>query len=138
MVGGRKKRKKRETEKKMGLVVSSMKTFLVWSSNEGLTQRKNEPAINKDCCDKRDNLPVILIIIIMTMIIKTIIIKIMMMIIIIIITIISPGLDPRDHEILGWCRARDSLISWGGRTSLALVGNPSRDGASMKIMIWRH
>ena len=38
--------------------------------------------------------------------------------IIIIMTVIITGLMP----------AGDSLISWGERSSLALVGNPSRDG----------
>ena len=32
----------------------------------------------------------------------------------------------------------DSLISWGDRSSLALVGNPSRDGVSIKILVRRH
>ena len=32
----------------------------------------------------------------------------------------------------------DSLISWGEGSSLALVGNPSRDGVSIKILVWRH
>ena len=39
---------------------------------------------------------------------------------IIIIIITSP-----DEEILGWCPAGDSLISWGERSSLTLMGNPS-------------
>ena len=42
---------------------------------------------------------------------------------------------PRDHEILGWCPARDSLISWGEGSSLALADNPSRDGVSIKILV---
>ena len=29
-------------------------------------------------------------------------------------------------------------ISWGDGPSLALVGNPSRDGVSIKILVWRH
>ena len=53
----------------------------------------------------------------------------------IIITIIT---IPRDQEILGWCPTGDSLISWGERSSLALVANPSRDGASIKILLCRH
>ena len=36
--------------------------------------------------------------------------------------------NPRDQEILGWYLVGDSLISWGERSSLALVGNPSRVG----------
>ena len=32
----------------------------------------------------------------------------------------------------------DSLISWGEGSSLALVGNPSRDGFSIKILVWRN
>ena len=31
----------------------------------------------------------------------------------------------------------DSLISWEERSSLALVGNPSRGGVSIKILVWR-
>ena len=46
--------------------------------------------------------------------------------------------NPRDQEILGWCPAGDSLISWGEISPLALVGNPSRDGVSIKILVWRH
>ena len=30
----------------------------------------------------------------------------------------------------------DSLISWGEGSSLALVGNPTGDGASIKILVW--
>ena len=33
---------------------------------------------------------------------------------------------------------RDSLISWGKGSSLALVGNPPRDGGSIKILVWTH
>ena len=67
----------------------------------------------------------------------------MMMIIIIIIIIIvtspRPGNNfPRDQEIPGWCQAGDSLISCRGGSSLALLGNPSRDGDSIKILVWRH
>ena len=36
------------------------------------------------------------------------------------------------------CPAGDSLISWGEGSSLALVGNPSRDGVSIKILVWWH
>ena len=31
----------------------------------------------------------------------------------------------------------DSLISWEEGSSLALVGNPSRGGVSIKILVWR-
>ena len=62
------------------------------------------------------------LIIIMIIIITT------MTIIIIMIIIISPR--PGNTE--------DSLISWGEGSSLALVGNPSRDGALIKIPVWRH
>ena len=58
-----------------------------------------------------------------------IIIIIKIMIIIIIIIIIT-----RDQEILGWCPAGDSPISWGEGSSLALAGNPYRDGVSIKIL----
>ena len=58
----------------------------------------------------------------------------MMMVIVIIIIIITP----RDQEILGWCPAGHSLISWGEGSFLALVGNPSRDGVLIKILVWRH
>ena len=56
---------------------------------------------------------------------------------IILITIIII-INPRDQEILGWCPAGHTLISWGKGSSLALVGNPSRDGVSIKILLWRH
>ena len=39
---------------------------------------------------------------------------------------------------MGWCPAGDSLISWGEGSSLALVGNPSRDGITIKTLVWRH
>ena len=45
---------------------------------------------------------------------------------------------PRDQEILGQCPVGDSLILWGEGSSLALVDNPSRDGVSIKILVWRH
>ena len=32
----------------------------------------------------------------------------------------------------------DSLISWGEGSPLALVGNPSRDGVLIKLLVWRH
>ena len=44
----------------------------------------------------------------------------------------------QNGRVLGWCPARDSLISWGEGSSLALAGNPSRDGVSIKILVWRH
>ena len=59
-------------------------------------------------------------------------------IILITIIIIIIIINPRDQEILGWCPAGHSLISWGKGFSLALVGNPSRDGVSIKILLWRH
>ena len=31
-----------------------------------------------------------------------------------------------------------SLISWGEGSSLALVGNHSRAGASINTLVWRH
>ena len=34
--------------------------------------------------------------------------------------------------------AGDSLVSWGEGSSLGLDGNPSGDGVSMKILVWRH
>ena len=46
--------------------------------------------------------------------------------------------NPQDQEIQGWCLVGDSLFSWGEGSSLAFVGNPSRDGASIKILVWRH
>ena len=44
----------------------------------------------------------------------------------------------RDQEILGSCPAEDSLISWEEGSSLVLNGNPSRDGVSIKTLVWRH
>ena len=55
-------------------------------------------------------------------------IKTILVIIIIIIT-------PQEEEILHGCPAGDSLMSWGEGSSLALVGNPSRDGVSIKILV---
>ena len=43
----------------------------------------------------------------------------------------------RDQEILGWCPAGHSLISWGEGSSLALRSNPSRDVVSIKMLVWR-
>ena len=57
---------------------------------------------------------------IITIIKKKIIIIILLLIIIMIIII------------------RDSLISWGVGSSLALVENPSKDGVLIKILVWRH
>ena len=34
--------------------------------------------------------------------------------------------------------AGHSLISWGDGSSLSLIGTPSRDGVSIKILVWRH
>ena len=45
-----------------------------------------------------------------------------------IITIIILRLRPRNTGLMS---SRDSLISWGKGSSLALVGNPSRDGVSI-------
>ena len=61
-------------------------------------------------------------------IIMIIIITTMTIIIIMIIIIIYPRPG----------NTGDSLISWGEGSSLALVGNPSRDGALIKIPVWRH
>ena len=47
------------------------------------------------------------------------------------IMIISPR--PENSELM----SSGSFISWGKVSSLALVGNPSRDGASIKILVWR-
>ena len=58
-------------------------------------------------------------------------------IIIIIIKIIIIIVSPRAGNI-GFMSSGDSLISWGEESSLALVDNPSRDGVSMKILMWRH
>ena len=66
------------------------------------------------------------------------IVIIIMIIITTIIMIIITIIFPRDQEILGCCPAGDSLISWGEGSSLALVGNPSRDGVSIKILGWGH
>ena len=33
---------------------------------------------------------------------------------------------------------RDSLISWGEGSFLALVENPSKDVVLIKILVWRH
>ena len=43
-----------------------------------------------------------------------------------------------DQETLGWCPSGYSFISWGEGSSLALVGNLSRDSVSIKILVWRH
>ena len=60
---------------------------------------------------------------------------IMMMIIIITIIMIIIVMIPGEQKILGSCSAGHSLISWVERSSLALVGNPSRDHVSIKILI---
>ena len=59
---------------------------------------------------------------------------IIIMIMIITITTTNP---PRPGNT-GLMSNGDSLISWGERSSLALVGNPSRDGVSIEILLWRH
>ena len=59
---------------------------------------------------------------------------IIIMIMIITITTTNP---PRPGNT-GLMSNGDSLISWGERFSLALVGNPSRDGVSIEILLWRH
>ena len=78
---------------------------------------------------------VIIIIIRVIMKIMTIIMTIITIIIIIIKIIII--VSPRAGNI-GFMSSGDSLISWGEESSLALVSNPSRDGVSMKILMWRH
>ena len=62
----------------------------------------------------------------------------MIIIILIIIIIIIIIIFLRDQEILGWCPAGATLISWAEGSSLAFAGNPSRDGDSIKIQVWRH
>ena len=69
--------------------------------------------------------------------IMTIIMTIITIIIIIIIIKIIIIVSPRAGNI-GFMSSGDSLISWGEESSLALVSNPSRDGVSMKILMWRH
>ena len=44
-------------------------------------------------------------------------------------------MTPREQKILGSCSVGHSLISWGEGSSLALVGNRSRDFVSIKILI---
>ena len=61
-----------------------------------------------------------------------------MIIIIIIITITTTTTNSARPGNTGLMSNGDSLISWGERSSLALVGNPSRDGVSIKILLWRH
>ena len=58
--------------------------------------------------------------------------------IIIIITITTTTTNSPRPGNTGLMSNGDSLISWGERSSLALVGNPSRDGVSIKILLWRH
>ena len=70
-------------------------------------------------------------------IITTTTIIIIIMIIIIITLEIIIIITPWDQEILVWSPAGHSLISWGEGSSLAFVGNPSRDGVSIKILVWR-
>ena len=52
-------------------------------------------------------------------------------IIIMIIIIIRP-------ENIGLMSSGYNLISWEEGSSLALVGNRSRDGVSIKTLVWRH
>ena len=59
----------------------------------------------------------------------------MIIIVIIIITMIIIIIPPPDKEILVWCPAGHSLISWGEGSYWALVCNPSRDGVSIKTMV---
>ena len=38
-----------------------------------------------------------------------------------------------------WVDVQQGIVSSHGEgSSLALVGNPSRDGVSIKILVWRH
>ena len=57
--------------------------------------------------------------------------------VIIIITIIIMIIYPRPGNT-GLMPVGHSLISWGEGSSLALVGNPSRDGVLIKILVCRH
>ena len=41
---------------------------------------------------------------------------------------------PRDNKILGWCAAGPILTSWWEGASLALVGHPSTDGFTKKVL----
>ena len=63
------------------------------------------------------------------------IIMIMIIIIIIIMMIIKMAPRPRNTGLMS---SGDSLILWGEGASSALVGNPSRDGVSIKILVWGH
>ena len=56
-------------------------------------------------------------------------------IIIIIIIIIWESPRPGNTRLMS---SGHSLISWGEGSSLALVGNPSRDRVSIKILVSRH
>ena len=44
--------------------------------------------------------------------------------------------ETKKHWIYG--QQEDNLVPWREGSSLALVGHPSRDGVSMKILVWRH
>ena len=68
--------------------------------------------------------------------ITIIIIKIIIIIIIVIIIIIII-ISPRPGNT-GFIPVGDSLISWGEGSFLVLVGNPSREGVSIKILVWTH
>ena len=41
---------------------------------------------------------------------------------------------PRDIELLAWCPARSVLLPWGEGTTLVLVGHPSNDNVTIKIL----
>ena len=62
----------------------------------------------------------------------------MVIIIIIIIIIIITIKFPETRKYWFDVQKGISLISWGEGSSLALVGNLSRDGVSIKILVWRH
>ena len=80
---------------------------------------------------------IIIIIMIIIMIVTTIIIIIIVIIIIkVIITLIRIIISLRPGNT-GLMSSGESLISWRGGPSLALVGNPSRDGLMIKKLVWR-
>ena len=57
--------------------------------------------------------------------------------IIIIVIIIIMKISPRPGNT-GMMSSKGYLISWEEGFSLALVGNSSRDGVSIKILVWRY
>ena len=81
---------------------------------------------------------IIIIIMIIIMIVITIIIIIIIVIILmkVIITLIRILISLRPGNT-GLMPTGESLISWRGGPSLALVGNPSRDGLMIKKLVWR-